>query len=578
MDQSIEIPRRRIYGVLAVLIIFVLVLMSKLFTLQVSESPELAAKAAAEHWQEEQIPAKRGRILDAHGRILASNVNADRLYAVPKSLKDIPGTADVLAAILGGPRDKILETLSREGAEYVLVNRRLTPEESERVKELKLSGLFLEPEPKRVYPGGVFAAHLLGFSNYENVGSYGLEGAYNSVLEGKPGTLVAERDTAGNAITIGRQQGQAAEDGSDLTLTINSSIQYIAERELDKAIFDTKATGGTIVVMDTRTGGILAMVSRPVYDPNAFDVTDQALFKDPAVSSIYEPGSTFKLITMASGLQENAITPDTTHLCTGSIQVGGFTISTWNGQAHGQETMTEVLMHSCNLGASFVSNLIGKDSFYQHVKDFGFGKPTGVDLQGEIEGLVKWPDVEGSGWSNIDLYTNSFGQGISVTPVQMATAISAIANNGRLMKPHLVQAISRDGNVVKESQPEVVKQVVSPEAASTLLQMMVDSVDYGEFQMARVPGYEVGGKTGTASIPKPDGGYDPKLTIASFVGVAPASDPRFTILVKIDKPQSSQWGSQVAAPVFSRIAKELFVYEKIPPTRPIDDQSKDATR
>ena len=343
-------------------------------------------------------------------------------------------------------------------------------------------------------------------------------------------------------------------------LTIDRTVQYFVERELADAVLRYQAESGTVVVLDPKTGAVLAMASWPTYDPNHFVEADPKLFPDPAVSEQYEPGSVFKVITLAAGLDSGVITPDTTIYDGGVIEVGGRTIYNWDRQPHGTVNMTTVLAKSLNVGASQVAVMLGKERFYTYVRRFGFGRITEVDLDSEGPGTLKIPGDPD--WHESDLGTNSFGQGIAVTPLQMAVAVAAIANDGLLMKPYVVQQIIEDDQV-RSVQPTVVRRAVLAPTAHTLTQMMTVAVEQ-EIPLAQVPGYRVAGKTGTAQIPVP-GGYHPTLTVASFVGYLPADDPAFVILVVIHKPQTSPWGSQVAAPVFARIARQLVNLFDVPP-------------
>jgi cell division protein FtsI/penicillin-binding protein 2 len=444
-------------------------------------------------------------------------------------------------------------------------NRKVPPEVSEQVRNLHLAGVFLEPTTSRVYPEKQLAAHLLGFVDAESQGWYGLEGQYESVVGGTPGHIRAEKDTAGNEIGFSNRDWQAPVDGQDLVLTIDRTIQYIAERELERAIVQHRASGGTVIVMRPRTGEILAMASRPAFDPNEFGsyADHPEVFMNPAVTSLYEPGSTFKIVTMATALNEKIVTPETTYSDTGILHIGGYNIRNWDGKANGITNMTQLLEKSSNIGASWVAFKTGKEKFYRYVATFGFGKPTGIDLQGEAEGIVKNPNAKD--WADVDLATNSFGQAISVTPIQMITAVSAVANGGIMMRPYVVKRIEDPAThkTVRATEPQIVRQVVSRETAATLLTMLWNAAENGETHGTIVPGYRVAGKTGTASIPVA-GGYDPNLTIASFVGAVPANDPQFVVLVKIDKPTDEPWGSLIAKPAFAIIAQELTRYLKVP--------------
>lgn len=550
-----------------------LVLTGRLFYLQVIQNSFLGGKAEDAHQLVRELTPPRGTIRDRNGVVLAANRNADRLYAEPRNIRerDVQEYARKLAPILRRPVAELRQALSGD-APWVSLAMRLTPEQSARVRELKLYAVGLDPSPMRVYPNGRLAAHVLGFANYESQGSYGIEGEYNSVLQGKSGKITAEKDPSNNWLAVGGRQLAPPESGADLELTIDATIQQLAEQELQRTIKEQKAKGGTIIVMRPTTGEVLAMAAYPFFDPQRFaKARDASVYLNPAISSLYEPGSTFKVITMAAGLEERVITPETRIDDKGYLEAEGSTVYNWDRRAHPNESMTEVLINSANVGAAYISNRIGKDAFYRHLRNYGFGRPTGIDLQGETEGMLVLPADRR--WSPANLYANGYGQGIAVTPIQLITAEAAVANGGLLMKPYVVSRILRDGQVIKENRPTVVRRVMRPDVAETLRGMMKTVVEEGGYQLARLPGYTVGGKTGTASIAK-GGGYDSQLTIASFVAYTPVEDPQFIALIKIDQPKKSKWGSRVAPPAFRNLAKRLYAYMNIPPVEPVKTEEQ----
>jgi cell division protein FtsI/penicillin-binding protein 2 len=432
--------------------------------------------------------------------------------------------------------------------------------QGETILKWDITGVQVEPRARRVYPEGTLAAHVLGFVNDNDKGFYGVEGYYDAMLRGVSGLRQGERDPFGYSIPIGPGQYVPPRNGKKLTLTIDRTAQYIVEKELADAVVRYQAENGTVVVLDPKTGAILAMASWPTYDPNQFTEVDSKTFADPAISEQYEPGSVFKIITMAAGLDAGVITPDTTIYDGGVIEVGGRTIYDWDRQPHGTVNMTTVLAKSLNVGASEVAVMLGKERFYTYVRRFGFGRITEADLDSEGPGTLKTPGDPD--WHESDLGTNSFGQGVAVTPLQMAIAVAAIANDGLLMKPYVVQQIT-EGERTLRVQPAVVRRAVLAQTAHTLTEMLAVAVEQ-EAELAQVPGYRVAGKTGTAQIPVP-GGYHPTLTVASFAGYLPADDPAFVILVVINKPETSSWGGQVAAPVFAHIAQQLVTLFDVPP-------------
>ncbi len=551
--------RWRIIALMAILSASTLIIIGQLVRWQILEHGTFLALAEAEHQAEVIIRPRRGAIYDRNGFLLAADAFQYEVSASPTMINDPYATADRLFPLLGMSRDETLAALTSE-APWVPLSRGVPQPLGETILEWDITGIQVEPRPKRVYPAGTLAAHLLGFVNDNDNGFYGVEGYYDAMLHGTPGLRQGERDPFGSSIPTGLGRYVPPRDGKSLGLTIDRTAQYVVEQELADAIARYQAEGGTVIVLDPKTGAIVAMASWPAYDPNHFIEADQRLFPDPAVSEQYEPGSVFKVITLAAGLDSGVITPDTTIYDGGVIEVGGRTIYNWDRQPHGTVNMTTVLAKSLNVGASQVAVMLGKERFYTYVRRFGFGHITEVDLDSEGPGTLKMPGDPD--WHESDLGTNSFGQGIAVTPLQMAVAVAAIANDGLLMKPYVVQQII-EGDRIRSVRPTVVRRAVLAQTARTLTNMMVVAVEQ-ETKLAQVPGYRVAGKTGTAQIPVP-GGYHPTLTVASFVGYLPADDPAFVILVVIHKPQTSPWGSQVAAPVFARIAQRLVTLFDVPP-------------
>lgn len=558
-EEPEDKPLRRITFLSAVLFAFMLVNVGQLVRWQVLEYDHLLGLAKAEHDWYMEIAPLRGTIRDRDGHILALDIFEFEITAAPPMIANPEEVADRLAPLLGRPRGEILALLN-SARPHVRLARRVPQQIGETIELWGLRGIRVEPRPKRVCAGNNRAAHVLGFVNETNNGYYGVEGYYNQILKGRAGEGQVERDPAGNYIPIGFHRLAPPQNGRDLVLTIDRTIQYTVEEELEKAIARYGAQSGTIIVMEPKTGSIMAMASYPSYDPNRFAETPAELFVNPSVSAHYEPGSVFKIITMAAGLDAGVITPQSTFYDSGSIEVGGRTIMNWDRRGHGLVTMTDVLAQSLNVGAAYVSTTLGRERFYTYVRRFGFGRITGVDLASEGPGRLRLP---GDGeWHESDLGTNSFGQGLAVTPLQVITAVAAVANDGLMMKPHVAERIV-DGQHVTTIQPVAVRRVISPQTARQLTSMLVEAVQK-ETDLAAVPGYKIAGKTGTAQVPIP-GGYHPNWTIASFIGYAPPEDPAFIVLVKIDKPAVEPWGSKVAAPVFKAVAEQLFILLGIPP-------------
>jgi cell division protein FtsI/penicillin-binding protein 2 len=562
---------KRLAVVVIVMLVAGLGLVGRLVDLQLVHHENYREQAQVEHLSRLDILPRRGAILDRNGYPLAASVDAYDVL-VDKHIwgdgEKARPEAEQLADVINRPTEDILADLEGSISREVVVARGLDYRASTAVGEERIDGVRLMRSSRRVYPEGNMAPALLGFLGRDNLGLTGLEADYNDVLGGAAGALVYERDGKGNLIPVGQQKRVAAEPGADIVLTIDRYAQYLSERELDTTIKEHKASGGTIIIMDVRTGAILAMASRPSFDVTHLDLSDEDkedLYRNRAVTDLYEPGSVFKTITMSAALNEGVVSPQSTYVDEGVARVSGWPIQNWDLGAHGVQTATQVLTKSLNTGAVWLSGLLGPDRFYDYVERFGFGQLTGVGLSGEAPGQVRTPADDG--WYEVDMATNSFGQGINVTPLQIISAIAAIANDGRLMRPYVVQEIRR-GDESEVTQPVMVRQVITPETASAVTDMMEGVVDgITAIYAIDVPGYRVAGKTGTASISVP-GGYKPDSYIASFAGFVPSDDPVLAMLVKIDEPKDVPWGSAVSAPVFARLASAILPYLKVPPDAP----------
>ncbi len=558
--KSADRTNYRIYTVMAVMSAAGLLLVGQLVRWQVFEHLRFVALAEAEHQNELVIPPRRGEIRDRNGHLLAADVIQYDISASPKIISDPEVMADRLSHLLNLPREQLVKTLT-SGSTWAPIARRVSQAVGETIIDWDVVGLKAEPRAKRVYPEGDMGAHLLGFVNDNGNGFYGVEGYYDDMLRGKAGLQTGERSPFGEIIPLGDSRYVPPVSGANLYLTVDRGIQHLIERELRAAVIQYEAQGGSVVVLEPKTGAILAMASYPTYDPNNYTASDEYLFFDPVVSRQYEPGSVFKVVTMAAGLDAGAVGPEGTIYDGGTLEVGGRVIYNWDRKSHGTVDMTEVLAQSLNVGIAQVAIALGKERFYTYVKRFGFGRLTETDLSSEGPGLLKTPKE--ADWHEADLGTNSFGQGIAVTPLQIAVAVAAIGNEGKLMKPYIVNRIV-DGDREVEIKPAPVRNAVLPQTAKTLTRMMVNALKRAKSE-ALVPGYEVAGKTGTAEIPVP-GGYHPTLTLASFAGFLPADDPQVLVLVIIDRPTTSRWGNMTAAPTFRRIAEQLVVLLNLPPT------------
>lgn len=560
----------RVNFLLVFFVLLGLLITSRLFYWQIISSESLSAIAANQHWVSFEVPAKRGEILASDGSPLASNKEAFLLFAsLPQINQDITDISEKLSSILE-PQDPatisglIEERLSREDLVWVPLKHKLNRSQKEEIEVLKIAGLGFEEEQRRTYPEGSSSAHLLGFVgsdiNGKDKGYFGLEGYYDLELRGRSGLLRRERDASGKPILIGDVYKEEEKDGRTLVTTIDRSVQFIINDNLKKGLKRYGALSGSVVVMEPQTGAILGMASLPAYNPGVFSDFDKELFPNPIVSSSYEPGSTFKVLIMAAAINEGVVEPDTKCTkCSGSRVISDYTIKTWNDKYFPNSTMLEVIQHSDNVGMIFVAEKLGIDKLIPYLKDYGLSQKTGVDLEDEtISELRQEKD-----WKLIDLATASFGQGIAITPLQMVRAVNTIANEGKLVKPHLVSKVI-DGDEEVEIRPDIGRQVLKTKTAFVLTEMMVNAVNEGEAQWIKPEGYRIAGKTGTAQIPVA-GHYDEEKTIASFIGFAPADNPKFIMLVTLREPTSSPWGAETAAPLWFDIAKELFTYYGIQP-------------
>lgn len=503
----------------------------------------------------------RGTLRDRNGYLLATDEVSYKFGVSPNVISYPDRTAGQVAELLDAD-GSALRTLFYRDDPYVVVSEQVPYTVGQSLVALDEPAFVIEPILTRSYPNDALAAHLLGFVNAERRGLAGVELYYETLLTDEGGAPTASGPPA-EEIKLGHRPFTPTRNGVDLILTIDRNVQFIVERELQAAIEQHQALGGTIVVMEPHTGDLLAMASSPRYDPNHFgDYLEQPeIFQDPAISKQFEPGSIFKIITVAAAIEAGVVTPESLFQDVGVYEVGGRVINNWDGAAYGQRTVTEILGLSLNTGTAWVSTSLGAERFYAALEAFGFGRPTGVDLGSEASGAVKSP---GDGlWHPSDLGTNSFGQGIATTPLQMVSAVASLVNGGVLMQPRVVSAVVNRGHI--ESLPTVERgRSVSVETAQQMQQMLVESVEM-ETQLALVDGWRIGGKTGTAQVPIP-GGYHATDTIATFIGFAPADDPAFVILVKLDRPLGiSQWGSQSAAPTFSRVTQQLLNYFNIAP-------------
>lgn len=544
----------------------------RLGDIQILQHAFYTALAEGQHSLSEKLLPKRGDIYvrDQYGSDklypLAANKRYNLIYAVPKNVKNKEEIAKALAPLLNMDESDILSKLSKSDGLYEPLKHQVEDEVKDKIVSLNLAGIEWQPEDYRYYPENNIGSHILGFVGYQGdnkVGQYGLEGYWDKELAGQVGFLQAEKDAQGGLITFGTKLLQNAQDGDSLVLTIDRTIEYEACKSLNEEVQKHGADGGSLIVMDPKTGAVIAMCGSPDFDPNKYnEVKDANTFINPATFYVYEPGSVFKAITMAAALDMGKVTPTTTYNDEGSVKIGKYTIKNSDGLAHGINTMTQVLEQSLNTGAIFAARQIGPENFESYVKKFGFGVKTGIELNSEAQGNISSLAQH----KEIYMATGSFGQGISVTLLQLVTAFSAIANGGNLMKPYIVDEIMKPNGFNIKTQPEVVRQVISQKTATTLGAMLVNVVLNGHGKKAGVAGYFVAGKTGTAQVPKKDGvGYDPNYTIGTFCGFAPVDNPKFVMCVKMDKPRDVQWAESSAAPLFGSMAQFMLNYYQVPP-------------
>ena len=508
------------------------------------------------------VEAQRGVIRDRNGAILATTVDLRSLYAIPKRIADHADAAAKLSPVLATPAATIRAALD-SGAEWLYLKRRLPEPVARAVEALAITGLGFEPEPKRLYPNDALAANLLGFVNDDGTGQYGIEGAYDRVLRGIPGRLVVERDPKDRELALGLRTAVPPRNGADVFLTIDLVVQTAIERELRRAIEREKATSGSIIVVDPRDGAILGLASWPTFDPARVGAADPEALRNRAVSWSFEPGSTMKAVTIAAGIDKHVVTPTTTYDDKGYAIIGGRRLNNAQGKAYGTTTVTQILERSANAGAVFVASKLGQDPLYQYLRAFGFGSPTGIDLAAEASGAVR-PLAE---WYPVDVGTIAFGQGIAVTPLQLAMAYATIANGGTLYRPYVVAA-TRDADGEHRTAPVAVRSPITPDTADTLRTMLVSTVDKGIAHGASLTGYSVAGKTGTAQIPSDDGRYVDDAYISSFAGFAPANDPRFAVVIVLERPQSKLLGTLTTMSAFHDLALDVLRNARVQPDRP----------
>lgn len=565
-QKTIE-SRLKYLGVFVILMS--LILLWRMADIQIFQHSQYLAKAQGQQRFDKPQMAERGKILVHDSAVnenvyypLAFDVKKFALWAVPQHIKDKENTAKELESFVGIKSDEIFQKINNDKLYIPPLKHGLTLDQANQITAKKLSGVMVMPEYSRFYPEGIMAAHLLGFVNSEGDGKYGFEGHYNNELKGKEGNVTGEKDTLGRIINLLEQNDP--QNGASYVLTLDRSVQYFVEKKLKEAIDLYQAESGSVVIMDIKTGGILAMANLPSFDPNNY--MDQAnidagLFVNPAIAYLFEPGSIFKPIVMAGAMDHGDITPDTKGNFSNMTTINGYEIHTAEDKAFGEETMTQVLENSDNVAMAWLSQKMGKQLVYDTIKKFNFTEKTGIDLDTEVVGRTA-PFKE---WKDIHAATIAFGQGISVTSLSLVSAYASIANGGKYIYPHVVDKVIYNDGSEKTIVKQEGEQIISEATAKQMATMLASVVSNGHAKKAGVPGFQVAAKTGTAQIPDPAGGYLKNdsgmgIYIHSLAGFAPADSPRYAMLVKLDKPKTVKYAESSAAPLFGEISSFLLNY------------------
>ncbi len=533
--------------------------------LQVFQHTDLSARAVSQYQKSVYLSPTRGVIYDRRWREMSANVEAMSVYAEPPEIERTSQAAPRLAGALDLPVDRVERLLaSRKG--FVWIKRQVTPREARSVKDLKIKGIDFFAESRRFYPHRDLASQLLGFAGIDCQGLQGVELTYDRYLRGNAGWLVVQRDALDRAVSVEGYQSDPDNRGQDLLLTIDQNIQYFAQEEIRRAVEATRSKEGLAVVMDPRNGDILAMAMSGYFNPNCRVEMEAGRWRNICLTDVYEPGSTMKPFILAAALEEGTVTPGRVYDCGGgSVTIFGKIIR----DVHPSQSLSvrEIIALSSNVGAIRIGQTLGREDMHRWLTSFGFGRKTGVDLPSEINGLLKNPRT----WSGLSLPSISIGQEIGVTPLQLTTAYAALAGDGLLYRPRVVQGVYSAGRPVKVFGPEMVRRVVSPGTARTLKDILRQAVAVGTGKAAAIAGYSVAGKTGTAQKYDPgSGGYSTDKYLSSFAGFVPAYEPAVVILVMLDEPEGSYWGGSVAAPVFARIGERIMNYLAVPPDNPED--------
>jgi len=575
-SNTIE-QRLKIMGVIVLLAVFVLVF--RMYNIQILKHEHYVALAQGQQRFEQVEIAQRGKILVHDSAVdssvyypLAFDVKKFAVWAVPHQISKKDLIAKDIGLALNIPEKDVFDQINNDKLYIPPIKRGLTLDEANVIKAKKISGVYVMPEYSRYYPEGNLASQLLGFVNADGEGKYGFEGHYNDELKGTAGSMTGEKDTLGRVINLLEQNN--SQDGTSYVLTIDRAVQYFVEKKLAEALTLYQADSGLVAIMDVKTGGIVAMASNPSYDPNNFRdyAKDSAgIYINPVIAHLYEPGSIFKPITMSAAIDAGAITPDSSGDFDWHTFVDGYEIKTAERKAFGKENMTQVLQNSDNVAMVWVAEQLGKDNLYKYLKSFNMLDKTGIDLDTEATGYT--PPFKQ--WKDINRSTIAFGQGISVTPMELLGAYNTIANDGVYVYPHIVDKMIYADGTEKTVEKQEGQRVLKSETAKAMGQMLWQTVEGGHSWRAKVPGFQVGAKTGTAQIPKTDGGYEESdsglgIYVHSMAGFAPVNDPQFAMIVKLDRPKFAKYSENTAAPLFGEISDFLLNYHyRLTPTEPL---------
>lgn len=537
------------------------VLAIPLYNIQIVRHKIFLEKAARQQEDIVELEPERGIIYDRNGEELTINIEVESLFADPKEVKEPKKTARILSELLDLKYDSIYNKLAKSEKRFVWIGRKLKKEKAEKIKAQEIAGLYFIKEPERVYPHNVLASHILGFVGMDNRGLEGLEKVYDKELRGVPVRIVIQKDGAGRSV-FSSDRGSGSRKGNGLILTIDDVIQHFAEEELRDAFHKWKAKSATIIVMDPKTGEIIAMANEPSYDPNSFQSYPKANYRNRAIVDAFEPGSTFKIITACAALQEGIVKAQDEFYCeNGSFKFENRVIR----DVHKYKTLTfaDVMCFSSNIGMTKVGLKIGDERLYRYIEAFGFGDHTGINMGSESRGILRPPKK----WSKVSIAAIPYGQEVSVTPLQITTAIAAVANGGVLMKPRIVKCIKDPaGKILQEFNSVVVRRIISPVTSMRMTEILESVVEKGTGVEAGIKGYRIAGKTGTAQKINPKlGSYDPDNFLSSFVGYFPASDPKVVIYVQVDEPRGEHYGGLVAGPVFKKVAQRIIDHMGISP-------------